>query len=313
VTIRVATRGSALARTQSQLVADRLAELTGQEAELVEVATHGDVDRSTPLVQMGGVGVFVAAVREAVLAGQADVAVHSLKDLPTTPADGLTLAAVAKRADARDALIARDGLELSGLPIGSRIGTGSPRRAAQLREVRPDLDVVDVRGNVDTRIRLVESGVVDGVILALAGLERLGRADEVTEILEPDLMLPAPGQGALAIECRSVNEDERLRMALTDVDHAATRLAVTAERELLAALEAGCSAPVGAYATVSQMDGSSVIRLTGFLGAHPGLHNIRKSVTGSGADPRLLGRELAHELLAERDPGTSRPVKGGAA
>jgi hydroxymethylbilane synthase len=312
MTIRVATRASALARTQSQMVADQLADLSGMDVELVEVSTHGDIDRTTPLAQMGGVGVFVAAVRDAVLRGEADVAVHSLKDLPTTPHEGLALACVTARADARDALIARDGLTLETLPAGARIGTGSPRRVAQVRELRPDLEVVDIRGNVDTRIRLVHDGVVDAVVLAMAGLLRLGRLDEVNQILMPETMLPAPGQGALAVECRADDQHARLRKALAQIDHAETRLAVTAERELLAALEAGCSAPLGAYATVSTAGGSPVLHLTGFLGASHGVHNIRKSVTGSAANPVLVGRTLADELLAARDSSTSRPVKGGA-
>jgi hydroxymethylbilane synthase len=172
---------------------------------------------------------------------------------------------------------------------------------------------VDVRGNVDTRIRLVQDGVVDAVVLAAAGLLRLGRLDEVSQILMPEIMLPAPGQGALAIECRANDQDVRLRKALAEIDHADTRLAVTAERELLAALEAGCSAPVGAYATVSTAGGNPALHLTGFLGASQGVHNIRKSVTGSTADPVLVGRTLADELLTARDSSTSRPVKGGAA
>jgi len=293
------------------MIADQLAALMGAEVELVEVSTQGDVDRSTPLAQLGGTGVFVAAVREAVLRGEADIAVHSLKDLPTAPAAGLTLAAVPRRADFRDALIARDGLSMTTLPTGARVGTGSPRRVAQLLEMRPDLDVVDVRGNVDTRIRLVHDGLVDAVVLAMAGLERLGRLDEVTQILDLDLMIPAPGQGALAVECRSVKDDVRLHDALAKLDHAESRLAVTAERELLAALEAGCSAPVGAHAAVSDVDGDLVTHLTGFLGS--GVRNFRKSVTGESADPVLLGRKLAEQLLTALESGTSRPVKGGAA
>jgi len=293
------------------MIADQLAALMGAEVELVEVSTQGDVDRSTPLAQLGGTGVFVAAVREAVLRGEADIAVHSLKDLPTAPAAGLTLAAVPRRADFRDALIARDGLSMTTLPTGARVGTGSPRRVAQLLEMRPDLDVVDVRGNVDTRIRLVHDGLVDAVVLAMAGLERLGRLDEVTQILDLDLMIPAPGQGALAVECRSVKDDVRLHDALAKLDHAESRLAVTAERELLAALEAGCSAPVGAHAAVSDVDGDLVTHLTGFLGS--GVRNFRKSVTGNSTDPVLLGRTLAEQLLTALESSTSRPVKGGAA
>jgi len=312
-TIRIATRASALARTQSQTFADALAQQLGEAVELVEVRTHGDLDQTTPLALMGGVGVFVTAVREAVLNGDADLAVHSLKDLPTTPAPGLTIGAIPPRASAQDVLIARDGLTLGTLPAGARIGTGSPRRACQIRVLRPDLDVIAVRGNVDTRIGLVEQGVVDAVVLAKAGLERLGRLSDVSQTIDFADMLPAPGQGALAVESRLVNDDERLSKALAVLDHAETRLAVTAERALLAALEAGCSAPVGAYATTSDDAGNSLLHLAGFLGAIEGSGHIRKSVTGVSADAQSLGRQLAEELLAALESGTSRPVKGGAA
>ncbi len=199
--LRLGTRRSALARAQSQQVADAITAASGRAVELVEITTQGDVDRGD-LASMGGAGVFVGALREALLAGEVDVAVHSLKDLPTAPADGLLLAAVPRREDPRDALVARDGLTLGELPAGSRIGTGSPRRAAQLRALGLDLDVVAVRGNVDTRLGLVADGSFDAVVLARAGLLRLGRADEATEVLDPLQMLPAPGQGALAVECR---------------------------------------------------------------------------------------------------------------
>jgi hydroxymethylbilane synthase len=311
--VRVATRASALARTQSQTIADLLTGLTGEPATLVEVRTHGDVDQSTPLAQMGGVGVFVVAVREAVVNGDADVAVHSLKDLPTAMAQGLTIAAVPARADAHDVLIARDGLTLETLPAGARVGTGSPRRSCQIQAIRPDLDVVPIRGNVDTRIALVGQGVVDAVVLAKAGLERLGRLAEVSQTLDFDVMLPAPGQGALAVESRLINDDERLTSALADLDHPQTRLAVTAERALLAALEAGCSAPVGAYATITDEAGVSMLHLAGLLGMSEGTGYIRKSVTGFSADAEALGRQLANELLSAMDSRTSRPVKGGAA
>ncbi len=311
--VRVATRASALARTQSQTIADLLTGIMGEPAELVEVRTHGDIDQSTPLAQLGGVGVFVGAVREAVVNGNADIAVHSLKDLPTAAADELTIAAVPARADAHDVLIARDGLTLETLPAGARVGTGSPRRACQIEAVRPDLDVVPVRGNVDTRIALVGQGVVDAVVLAKAGLERLGRLAEVSQTLGFDVMLPAPGQGALAVESRLINDYERLTSALAELDHPETRLAVTAERALLAALEAGCSAPVGAYATVADEAGVSMLHLAGLLGVSEGTGYIRKSVTGFSADAEQLGRQLADELLYAMDSRTSRPVKGGAA
>ena len=311
--IRIATRASALARTQSQLIADLLADKLGEPVELVEVRTHGDLDQTTPLAQMGGVGVFVTAVREAVLNGAADIAVHSLKDLPTAAPLGLAIAAIPSRVDARDVLIARAGLTMATLPVAARIGTGSPPRACQIQSLRPDVDVVPIRGNVDTRIRLVADGVVDAVVLARAGIERLGRLNEISETLDFDAMLPAPGQGALAVECRLVNDDERLSKALADIDHAESRLAVTAERALLAALEAGCSAPVGAYATVTDSAGSSMLHLSGLLGVSEGPGHIRKSVTGPSADAEGLGRQLAEELLAAMESSTSRPVKGGAA
>lgn len=252
--IRLGTRGSALALAQSQRVADSIAARTGQPVELVPISTHGDTSTAS-LASMGGVGVFVAAVREALLAGQCDVVVHSLKDLPTTPHDGLVIAAMPTRADARDALVSREALTLDDLPDGARVGTGSPRRRAQLRRRRPELEIVDLRGNVDTRIGRVlgdKDGVeadLDAVVLAAAGLERIGREDVITEHLGIDGWPTAPGQGALAVETRA---DARgpLRSALKGIDHAATRVAVEAERAVLRLLEAGCSAPLGAHAFI---------------------------------------------------------------
>ncbi len=248
-TVRIGTRSSALATMQARLVADALTARSGRPVELVPITTQGDVSRES-LVQIGGTGVFVSALRDALLAGEVDVAVHSLKDLPTADPAGLALAAVPTREDPRDALVARDGLTLGELPAGSRIGTGSPRRTAQLRALGLDLDVVPVRGNVDTRLRLVADGDLDAVVLARAGLARLGRLDAVTEVIDPIQMLPAPGQGALAVECRSSDgtgsRDADLLDLLSGLDDAATRYAVTAERTLLATLQAGCSAPVGA-------------------------------------------------------------------
>lgn len=252
--IRLGTRGSALALAQSQRVADSIAARTGQPVELVPITTHGDTSTAS-LASMGGVGVFVAAVREALLAGECDVVVHSLKDLPTTPHDGLVIAAVPKRADARDALVSRDAVTLDQLPDGATVGTGSPRRRAQLRRRRPELEIVDLRGNVDTRIGRVrgdKEGVeadLDAVVLAAAGLERIGREDVITEHLGIDGWPTAPGQGALAVETRA---DARgpLRSALKSMDHHATRVAVDSERAVLRLLEAGCSAPLGAHAFI---------------------------------------------------------------
>ncbi len=263
---RLATRGSALATTQSALVLDALSAAAGVPGELTLVKTEGDVV-TTPLAQLGGTGVFVSAVRHALADGRADVAVHSLKDLPTAPEPGFRIAAIPEREDVRDALCARDGLTLETLPEGATIGTGSPRRAAQLRALRSDLRIVEIRGNVDTRLSRVtgvhvsdeanahmsggQRGDLDAVILAAAGLKRLGREQYITELIDPEVMLPAPGQGALAVEVRDGDDETTalLSEALASYDHLPTRLAVTAERSLLRTLEAGCSAPVGALAT----------------------------------------------------------------
>lgn len=294
-TIRVGTRASALATTQSSHVASELTQHTGLVTELVTVSTHGDRDQSTPLAQLGGTGVFVTALRESLLAGEVDIAVHSLKDLPTTPDDRLCLAAIPAREDSRDALVARDGLTLGELGVGDRVGTGSPRRAAQLNALGLGFEVVGLRGNVDTRIAKVAHGELDAVVLAYAGLKRLGRQDEVTEVLDPIQLLPAPGQGALAIECRA--DDTDLIEALRSLDHPDTRAAVTAERTLLSALEAGCSAPVGALAEVVEGDASDEVWLRGIVAAVTGAPSVRLSATGT--DPVAVGERLAAEMLTE--------------
>jgi hydroxymethylbilane synthase len=253
--------------------------------------------------------VFVTAVRDAVVRGDADLAVHSIKDLPTAPAAGLVVAAMPPREDPHDVLCARDGLTLATLPPGARVGTGSPRRTAQLLAARPDLDVVAIRGNVDTRLRTVTDGTVDAVVLARAGLARLDRLDAVTEVLGPEQMLPAPGQGSLAVECR--DDDVATLEALARLDDAHTRAAVTAERSLLATLEAGCSAPVGALATVTEEGGRALVHLTGTVVALDGSSQVRKSVSGDAGDAVEVGRTLALALLAAGAPGLE-PVRGSA-
>lgn len=241
--IRIGTRGSALAMAQTGTVGRALSAKSGTPVELVPISTEGDRSKES-LASLGGTGVFASALREALLAGECDTIVHSLKDLPTAPHPGLVIAAITKREDARDALCARDGLTLATLPEGARVGTGSPRRQAQLRALRPDVEVVDIRGNIDSRLKRV--GVdLDAVILAAAGLGRLGRLDAITEYLSIDSWPSAPGQGALALEVRV--GDERLVSAL---DHKSTRLIVEAERRVLGVLEAGCAAPIGANALV---------------------------------------------------------------
>ncbi len=303
--LRLGTRASELARTQSGHVADRVRELTGREVVLVTISTEGDRS-SAPLDQIGGTGVFVAALRDALVAGEVDFAVHSLKDLPTADDPRLVLAAVPPREDVRDALVARDGLTLGELPAGSRIGTGSPRRAAQINALGLGVEVVPIRGNVDTRLGKVRSGEVDAVVLARAGLLRLGRADEATEVLDPIQVLPAPGQGALAVECRSDRTDLiDLLGALDDPD---TRVTVTAERTLLATLEAGCSAPVGALAEVAWGDDGDELWLRAVVADPSGSPSIRLSAIGVPSDAAALGHRLATEMLTEGADQIMAPV-----
>ena len=298
IPIRLGTRHSALATAQAGMMADQLREL-GHTVEMVEITTFGDTSTAS-LSSIGGTGVFASAIRKALLAGEIDVAVHSLKDLPVTPEPGLRIAAIPLREDPRDALVARDGLTLGELPAGSVVGTGSPRRAAQLAALGLGLRVTDIRGNVDTRISLVRNGSCDAVLLACSGLARLGRLDEATESLDPLQMLPAPGQGALAIECREDRPD--LIAALAPLDDADTRACVSAERALLAALEAGCTAPVGALARVESDPGGDVgdvlnLHLVAAVVSVDGATAIRRSASGPIAQPHELGRRLAAELL----------------
>jgi hydroxymethylbilane synthase len=301
--LRLGTRRSALATAQAQQVADALTARTGRPVELVPVTTYGDTSREA-LSQIGGTGVFVSALRESLLAGEVDLAVHSLKDLPTADPAGIALAAVPPREDPRDVLVARDGLTLAELPAGARVGTGSPRRAAQLRALGLGLEVVGVRGNVDTRLRLVRDGAMDAVVLARAGLARLGRLDEVTEVLDPLQMLPAPGQGALAIECRSPEDThtQAVHSLLGSLDDVVTRRVVAAERTLLATLEAGCSAPVGAYGEAADPEPGELVPelyLRAVVAAVDGSASVRLSATGPLDEAARIGRDLATELLAE--------------
>jgi hydroxymethylbilane synthase len=307
--LRLGTRRSKLAMAQSGQVADAVSRVTGRPVELVEITTYGDTSREH-LAQIGGTGVFVTALRDALLRGEIDFAVHSLKDLPTTQPDDLALAAVPVREDPRDVIVARDGLAFADLPDGARVGTGSPRRMAQLnayaRGHGMTIETVAIRGNVDTRIGYVRSGELDAVVLAAAGISRLGRSEEVTDFLSVDMVLPAPGQGALAIECAAHNAD--LVAALGELDDPFTRAAVTAERSLLAALEAGCSAPVGALADLLD-DGQIVkeMRLRAVVGTTDGSTLVQLSTTGPVPETHdqamALGRELAAEMLAKGAAG----------
>ncbi|GAA4075352.1 MULTISPECIES: hydroxymethylbilane synthase [Streptomyces] len=307
--LRLGTRRSKLAMAQSGHVADAVRQLTGRQVELVEITTYGDTSREH-LAQIGGTGVFVVALREALLRGDVDFAVHSLKDLPTAEHPDLVLAAIPAREDARDVLVARDGLTFEQLPDGARVGTGSPRRMAQLnayaRSHGRTIETVPIRGNIDTRVGYVTKGELDAVVLAAAGLNRIGRSDVVTDYLSVDTVLPAPGQGALAIECTAA--DAGLVATLAELDDPLTRAAVTAERSLLAALEAGCSAPVGALADLLA-DGQVVheMRLRGVVGTTDGSSLVQLSTTGpvptSHDEAMALGRELADEMLAKGAAG----------
>ncbi|MGC0313103.1 hydroxymethylbilane synthase [Kitasatospora acidiphila] len=322
IPLRLGTRRSALALAQSGMVARDITERTGRPVELVEITTYGDTSREH-LAQIGGTGVFVSALRDALLAGRIDLAVHSLKDLPTAAPEGLLLAAVPPREDVRDVLVSRENLELAELvekiqdrPV--RIGTGSPRRMAQLNAWARNggtsqppgwgngaaIETVPIRGNVDTRIGFVHSGELDAVVLAAAGLHRLGRAAEISQYLAPELMLPAPGQGALAIECRA--DAPEVAAALGVLDHPETRAAVTAERALLAALEAGCSAPVAALA---QAGGENELRLEGVVGTADGATLLTMSTTG----PLALGESAEQSARAIGLALAARLLDGGAA
>jgi hydroxymethylbilane synthase len=294
----VGTRRSLLATTQAGTVAELIRTELGREAELVEVTTEGDrsQESGTPLAGAGATGVFVGALRDALLRGEVDVAVHSLKDLPTYPADGITLAAVPTREDPRDVVVARDGLTLGELPAGSRVGTGSPRRVAQLHALGLGLDVVGVRGNVDTRIGKVGSGEYDAVVLARAGLARIDRLDAASEVLDPLQMLPAPGQGALAIECRA---DDELRFELARLEDGRTRAAVDAERAVLATLEGGCSAPIGTLAEVVEGEDGDELWVRAVALSLDGGLAVRRSASGDPVDAVGVGTRLAREMLAD--------------
>ncbi len=292
--LRLGSRSSALALAQSHAIAATVRSATGRDVELVMVQTAGDLSGAA-ISSIGGTGVFVTALRDALLTGEVDLAVHSYKDLPTAPAGGLVVAAVPVREDPRDVLVARDSLTLGELPEGARVGTGSPRRTAQLLGLGLGLDVVGVRGNVDTRIGKVRSGELDAVVLARAGLARLDRLGDATEVIDPLTMLPAPAQGALAVECRT--DDTDLVALIAGLDDPDSRTAVDAERALLSALEGGCTAPVGALAQVAEGDDGPELYLRALVAAVDGTDAVRLSATGPTSEAGQVGRRLAAELL----------------
>jgi hydroxymethylbilane synthase len=284
----IGSRGSQLALWQAKWIGARLAE-RGQETRIEVIRTTGDKITDVPLAKVGTKGLFTKEIEEALLDGRIDLAVHSLKDLPTEVPAGLSIAAIPQREDARDALV---GARLSELPAGAKVGTSSLRRAAQLRVVRPDLIIESVRGNLDTRVRKLDEGQYRAIVLAAAGLTRLGWADRIAEILQPEVMCPAVGQGALAIETRTEGAAREICAAL---DHGATRAAVTAERAVLSSLGGGCQVPIGAYAEVS----GGGLRLMGVVIAPDGTLMVRKSDSGAVADADEIGRRVGAALLGE--------------
>lgn len=287
--LRIGTRASKLALAQANFVAGRLREAhPGLEIELVEITTAGDRDQSSPLSE--GVGWFTTAIQQALQAGDVDVAVHSFKDLPTKRPEGLVIAAVPVREDPRDALVSRSGKELLALPKGAVVGTSSPRREAQLRGIRPDLDIRPIRGNVDTRLRKLDDGEYDAIVLALAGLKRLGLEGRVTQVFGLYDIVPAPAQGVIAVECRGA--DEETRRLLAAIDDPEIRQSVTAERAFLAEIDAGCSFPAAAFAEHF----GTTLKLHGLLA--PDGNIVRSKITGPADAAAGLGRELARELMA---------------
>jgi len=297
--LRIGTRGSALARWQAEFVRAGLAR-HGVAAELVILRTSGDRDRQSSLRVIGGKGVFTKELEDALVEERIDLAVHSMKDMPVTLPAGLEISAICEREDVRDALISRDGLKLDQLPSGARIGTSSLRRQAQLRHYRGDLEMVDMRGNVDTRLAKLAQGDYHAIVLAKAGLDRLGKAGQISEIMSPEICLPAAGQGAIGIETRK-REDE-FSPAVRKLNHHPSRVAVEAERTVLAGLEGGCQVPIGAWARME----SGSLRIDACVLSADGGESIRESRTASWENATELGRSVAAALL---DRGADRLLR----
>ena len=288
---RIGTRGSILARWQAEFVRKQLFQATGSEAELVIIKTSGDKMQQSSLAQIGGKGVFIKELEEALLDESIDLAVHSVKDIPTDTPSRLIFPAVCRRDDPRDCLVSGNGASLANLRQGARVGTGSLRRQAQLAHVRPDLDFRDVRGNVDTRLRKVESGEYDAIILAKAGLDRLGWSNRISETLSTEISLPAVGQGAIAVETRL--KDTEAADALAKLDDAETRTAIIAERALLAKLEGGCQVPLGAWARIERNE----LVLEACVCSIDGAQYVRQRISGPADQPAPLGEQMAKMLI----------------
>ena len=290
--LRIGSRGSVLAMWQANAVRGRLERVVGVEAEIVTIKTSGDRFQQSNIAQIGLKGVFIKELEDALLEGWVDFAVHSMKDVPTEIPAGLAFPAICEREDVRDALLSRSGAKLAALPAGARIGTSSLRRQAQIRHIRPDLDLGDLRGNVDTRLRKLERGDYDAIVLAKAGLDRLGWSSKITEVIPPEISLPAVGQGALGIEARA--DDREVLEVLAQLEHPPTRVAVTAERALLAELEGGCQVPLGAWARFEQ----GALVLDACVLSVDGIESVRQRAVGIPRDAEALGRELAQTMLA---------------
>ncbi|MFQ5674168.1 MAG: hydroxymethylbilane synthase [Nitrospinales bacterium] len=291
--IRIGTRGSALALWQAEWIKSQLQALYGGlQVELVRIKTTGDKIQDVPLARIGGKGLFIKEIEEALIREDIDIAVHSMKDMPVKLPTGLCIAAITEREDPRDALISRNGVKLADLPDGAKIGTGSLRRHTQLMNYRPDLKIISLRGNIDTRIKKLESEGLDAIVLAAAGLRRMGWREKISETVDPDILLPAIGQGAVGIEARRYDTD--VMQFIVDLDHDATHTAVDAERAFLEVLEGGCQVPIGAYATI---DGKGELTLRGLVGNLDGTVVHKSEIKGAARRADALGRNLAEELL----------------
>jgi hydroxymethylbilane synthase len=290
--LRIGTRGSVLAKWQAEFVRNQIFQLTGVEGEIIIIKTSGDKMQQSPLSQIGGKGIFIKELEDALLEESIDIAVHSVKDVPTEVPAQLAFPAICRREDPRDCIVSGTGATLLNLREGARVGTGSLRRQAQLRHIRPDLDVRDLRGNVDTRLRKVEAGEYDAVMLAKAGLDRLGWAHRISETFSPEVCMPAVGQGALGIECRA--SDAETVAALAALDHAETHAAIVAERSLLAALQGGCQVPLGGWARMERDE----LVLDACVCSIDGLQYVKQRQAAPPSEARALGERMAHRLIA---------------
>jgi len=298
--LRIGSRGSKLALWQAEHIRERLARECGVSAEIIVIKTSGDNFQSAPVAEVGGKGIFIKEIEDALLDGRVDIAVHSMKDVPTATPQGLCFPAITKREDPRDCLVSRRGETLDKLPRGARIGTSSLRRQSQLRYFRHDLEVAEMRGNVDTRLRKLEAGELEAIVVAKAGLDRLGLSDRIAEVIAQKTILSAVGQGALAIEARE--SDEALRETVAAFDDGDTRAAVTAERALLAELEGGCQVPLGAWGRIE----NGALRLDARVLAADGSECIERHASGAAANAEEIGRSLGRELL---DAGADRLLR----